>query len=84
MTPDPDLLRAVAASFDSAARSLDSCRILLGRLVDLAAPMLDEEIEEEEIDDSPRPCSHPDAVEVSTLGDQGPVFLCPDCGEQFS
>lgn len=68
-------------SFDAATRALDSCRILLGRLIDAAAPTLDEEFVE---DDGPRPCSHSDAVEVSTLGDQGSVFLCPDCGEQFS
>ncbi|WP_395772550.1 hypothetical protein [Arenimonas sp.] len=81
MTTDPDLLRAVALSFDAATRALDSCRILLGRLIDAGAPMTDDELDE---DESPRPCSHSDAVEVSTLGDQGPVFLCPDCGEQFS
>lgn len=81
MTPDPDLLRAVAMSFDAAERALDSCRVLLGRLVESAAPMIDDL---DDLDDSPRPCSHRDAVEVTTLGDQAPVFLCPDCGEQFA
>lgn len=81
MTPDPDLLRAVAAAFDSASRSLDSCRILLGRLVDAASPIVDDD---DDTLDEVRPCSHRDAVEVSTLGDQAPVFICPDCGEQFS
>jgi len=83
MTPDPDLLRAIASSFDAATRALDSCRILLGRLIEAAAPMVDDQLDDD-VDDRPRSCSHPDAVEVSTLGDQGPVFLCPDCGEQFA
>lgn len=81
MTPDPDLLRAVAMSFDAATRALDSCRILLGRLIESAVPMSDDL---DDLDDSPRSCSHRDAVEVTTLGDQAPVFLCPDCGEQFA
>jgi hypothetical protein len=81
MTTDPDLLRAVAAAFDAAAMSLDSCRILLGRLVESVAPMPDLDLD---VDDGPRPCSHPDAVEVSTLGDKDPVYVCPDCGGQFS
>lgn len=80
MTTDPDLLRAVLASFDATARSLDSCRILLERLLDDVAPTVDLD----DVDDSPRPCSHPDAVEVSTLGDKEPVYLCPSCGDQFA
>ena len=82
MTTDPNLLRAVAAAFDSATRALESCRILLGRLVDSASPIPDDDLDD--LDDGPRPCSHSDAVEVSTLGDQDPVYICPDCGEQFS
>lgn len=81
MTPDADLLRAMLSSFDAATQSLDSCRILLSRLLDEIAPMTDVEIDD---DLTLGRCPHPDAIEVTSFGDMDPLYICPDCGEQFS
>lgn len=84
MATDPDLLRAVLASFEAAARSFEACRILLRDIVDDIGPLEPDDLED--LDDvfAPRDCSHPEALDVTTLGDGERVYLCPDCGEQFS
>jgi hypothetical protein len=71
-----ELLSAVGQSFDAAARSFDAARRLL--LVVIAGDDVEQEIE------AAGGCRHPDAVEVTTLGDRGQVFVCPDCGDQFT
>lgn len=79
----PEVLNALILAFDSATRSLEACRLLLSRCVAEYAPETyepDEEVEQP-VDGK---CHHENACEVTTLGDQGPLWLCPDCGEQFS
>ena len=76
MSDRDELLAAVGQSFDAAARSFDAARRLL--LVVIAGDDVEQEL------DAVGPCRHPDAVEVTTLGDRGQVFVCPDCGDQFA
>jgi hypothetical protein len=82
MASDLELLRACLASFEAATRSLESVRILLSEVIDVVLPPEPDDLAD--FDDSVRPCSHVDALEVTTLGDGAPTWLCPDCGEQFS
>lgn len=79
--PSHDALRAAIAAFDGAARSLEACRILLEQILEEIAPA--HPAAEETLLSPDRPCSHPEAIEVTTLGDRAPVWLCPGCGESF-
>jgi hypothetical protein len=74
MVSDP-LIAAAVAAFESAARSFESARLLLHELVDQAEAR--NNYRDNDI------CHHPDAIEVSTLGDGLPVWVCPDCGESI-
>lgn len=88
---DDDLLQATLVTFAAIENSLETVRLLLVRLVeqdgrsDLAdlAESYAVAFAEDEDDFDPLGCHHADAIEVSTLGDGGAVFVCPDCGEQF-
>jgi hypothetical protein len=74
MVSDP-LIAAAIAAFESAARSFESARLLLHELVD--------QVEARDNYFQDDTCHHPDAIEVSTLGDGMPVWVCPDCGESI-
>lgn len=74
MVEREELLRGVMDTFDAAAKSFDAARRLLVVIMST----------EEEVEYSDGVCRHADAVEVSTLGDRGQVFVCPDCGDQFA
>ena len=89
---DDDLLQATLVTFAAIENSLETVRLLLVRMVeadgrrDIAElaesyALAFAEDDEEEFD--PFGCHHTEAIEVSTLGDGGAVFICPDCGEQF-
>lgn len=73
---DEELLRAAIAAFESAGRSFDAARLVLKQIVDGQVPA------EPVVNDGV--CRHRDAVEVTTMGDGAHVWLCPDCGDQFS
>ena len=62
-------LDAVVAAFESAARSLDACRILLLDMVRPEAPT--------------DGCSHADAIKIASFGAEQ-TRLCPDCDETLS
>jgi len=85
---DEDLLRAVLVTFAAIENSLETTRLLLVRLLETDGRDLAELGERYAIayaeDDYDAACHHPDALEVSTLGDGPAVFLCPDCGDQFA
>jgi hypothetical protein len=77
---DRQALAVAVAAFESAARALEAARQVL---VALVAP--------EPAGGSSEPsggtsggCRHVDAVEITSLGGGAPVYLCPDCQEQFS
>lgn len=88
---DDDLLRAALVTFAAIENSLETVRLLLVRLVeedgrqDIAslAESYAVAFAEDDEDIDPFGCHHPDALEVTTLGDGVAVFVCPDCGEQF-
>lgn len=77
---DEDAFDAIVASFHAASQSLEAVRRLLISLVSI------DEIEFEETSDpiSPDRCVHLGAIDVTTMTDAGPRFLCPDCGEEVS
>lgn len=77
---DEDAFDAIVHSFEAAARSFEAARRLLLSLIAVDPEEFEDPYEKQE----PPSCAHRDAVEISTLGDQGRVFICPDCGEQFS
>lgn len=77
---DEDAFDAIVHSFEAAARSFEAARRLLLSLMTVDSQELLEPLQPGE----ERPCSHKDAIEVTTLGDGGATFICPDCGEQFS
>ena len=77
---DEDAFDAIVASFQAATQSLEAVRRLLISLVSI------DEIESVEapghlLDSG---CLHLEAIDVTTMADAGPSFLCPDCGEQVS
>ena len=88
---DDDILQATLVTFAAIENSLETVRLLLVRLVEQDGRSDISELAEsyalafaEDDDDfDPFGCHHSDAIEVSTLGDGGAVFVCPDCGEQF-
>ena len=77
----PEVLRSLLLAFEAAARSLEACRLLLSQCVAENAELLSFE-EDGYIDDT---CHHSDAIQIVTMGDgdNTPIYLCPDCGEQF-
>ena len=80
MTVDAELLRAAVLSFESASRSLESCRITLGELM---SHLYGDDEDQETAPPAEVRCSHPDAIETVTMGGNPPLWLCPDCGDQF-
>ena len=81
MFEDDELLRAATTSFEAAGRAMESCRTLLNLLLDrlddvenISAPV------GLPIDNF---CHHPNAVDVTTMGTEFNVWLCPDCGAEF-
>jgi hypothetical protein len=74
---DEALLRELVASFNAAATNLEATRLLLSELIR-------EKVQETEVEEEVTVigCSHADAIEISTLGDRMPIYLCPDCGEE--
>lgn len=72
-----ELFAAAVASFEAARQSFEAARIALQAVIDLQVVEAIDEVED------PQNCQHVEAVEISTMGDGGPVYLCPDCDEQF-
>jgi hypothetical protein len=83
---DDDILQATLVTFAAIENSLETVRLLLVRLVEQDGRSDISELAEsyalafaEDDDDfDPFGCHHSDAIEVSTLGDGGAVFVCPD------
>ena len=75
-------MRAATSSLEAAARAMESCRTLLNLLLDRL----------DDLDNLDAPvglpsdtfCHHPGAVDVTTMGAEFAVWLCPDCGAEFA
>ena len=86
---DDDILQAVLVTFAAIENSLETVRLLLARMLGYdGRPELGDLAEQyatayAETAEGLGECHHPDAIEVSTLGDGPAVFICPDCGDQF-
>jgi hypothetical protein len=75
MRNEVDLMAGIIASFESASQSLESARLTLKSLLESGVPMMPV---------TEASCRHRDAIEVQTLGGNGTVWICPDCGDEFA